>query len=60
MTIDELNARYFENYLRDHYNMDVSKNNNFNCLNTSAHKHGDKNPSMRLYERRTQITLLYL
>lgn len=60
MTMEEINARYFEDYLRNYHNMDVSRNNNFNCLNTSAHKHGDKNPSMRIYERSTQATLLHL
>ena len=51
--MEDLNAQYLEDYLRQHHGIDVSGNNNFNCFNSSAHKHGDKKPSMRLYERCT-------
>ncbi len=59
ITFEEINARHFEDYAREK-GINIDKQGNLQCINADYHKHGDNNPSMRIYAGRTQATLFHL
>lgn len=60
MDLKEMNRLYLKPYLLQMHNIDIDANKNYQCFNSTAHKHGDKNPSMRIRRQKLKFTLFYL